>query len=197
MTCQTVDQLPRLAVCQQARSATEQGELNAGISKNIVEVDESPLPPVEVDDQDERLDYEVVISRTNEEAAINTQISADKFNGISRYEQREDSESRKAFKEIVTFQMLLNKFQYQQDREKHIQESYWRCLFFMFCWKKGLRLPSIDSCPACQRYGSTHGLVGGKLNQHFILTGIADVAIRTKVLANREFCLSLWDPGGL
>ena len=90
-------------VAHPAHSATEQGEVNAGNSENIIEVDESPLPRVEVDDQDERLDYEVVISRTNKEVvAINSQISADKPNGISRYEQRKDSESREAFKEIVT-----------------------------------------------------------------------------------------------
>jgi len=51
-------------VAHPARSATEQEEVNAGNSKNIVEVNESPLPPVEVDNQDERLDYEAVISRT-------------------------------------------------------------------------------------------------------------------------------------
>ena len=45
-------------------------------------------------------------------------------------------------------------------------------------------------------------LIGSKLNQYFILTGTADVTIRTRVLAiiftkyNQEFCLSLWDPGG-
>ena len=50
-------------VAHPARSATEQEEVNAGDSENIVE-DESPLPPVEVDNQDERLDYEAVISRT-------------------------------------------------------------------------------------------------------------------------------------
>ena len=66
-----------------------------------------------------------------------------------------------------------------------------------------MRLPSIDDCPACQRYGSTHRVVEGKLNQYFILTGTADVTIRTRVMDiiftmyNREFCLSLWDPGGL
>jgi len=67
-------------VAHPARSATEQEEVNAGDSENIVEVNESPLPPVEVDNQDERLDYEVVISRTNKEAiAINSQIAVNKF----------------------------------------------------------------------------------------------------------------------
>ena len=67
-------------VAHPARSATEQEEVNAGNSKNIVEVNESPLPPVEVDNQDEKLDYEVVISRTNKKAiAINSQIAVNKF----------------------------------------------------------------------------------------------------------------------
>ena len=60
-------------VAHPAHSATEQGEVNAGNSENIVGIDESSLPPVEVDNQGERLDYEVVISRTNKEAvAINS-----------------------------------------------------------------------------------------------------------------------------
>jgi hypothetical protein len=45
-------------------------------------------------------------------------------------------------------------------------------------------------------------LIGSKLNQYTISTRKADVTICSRVLAitftkyNREFCSSLWDPGG-
>lgn len=44
---------------------------------------------------------------------------------------------------------------YQQRREKQAQDEekpynpHWECEFFRFCWNEGMRLPTIEECPAC------------------------------------------------
>jgi hypothetical protein len=52
--------------------------------------------------------------------------------------------------------MLLDKYQWQQHRERHSQEEriqrdedHQRCPFFIFCWNEELRLPSADNYPEC------------------------------------------------
>jgi hypothetical protein len=80
-------------------------------------------------------------------------ISADELKSQSQYDQ---GQSSRGPRRTVTSQMLLNKYQCRQDRERRHQEErsqhdedHWRCPFFAFCWNKGWRLPSADSCPKC------------------------------------------------
>ena len=52
--------------------------------------------------------------------------------------------------------MLLNKFQHDREKQQHREEivrrneEHWRCPFFIYCWKEGLMLPSVDDCPECK-----------------------------------------------
>jgi hypothetical protein len=55
----------------------------------------------------------------------------------------------------VTSQMLINKFQHQQEKAKEREEwarhneGHWRCLFFKYCWEEGIKLPTAENCPEC------------------------------------------------
>jgi hypothetical protein len=51
---------------------------------------------------------------------------------------------------------MINKYQKRYDRqERQYYEDddsfdlHWNCEFFIFCWNKGMRLPSIEDCPGC------------------------------------------------
>ena len=54
--------------------------------------------------------------------------------------------------------MLLNKFQCDQERRQHREESarhhegHWRCPFFVYCWEEGLTLPTVDNYPECNGF---------------------------------------------
>jgi hypothetical protein len=56
---------------------------------------------------------------------------------------------------LVTSQMLINKFQRQQEkakeREEWVQrnEGHWRCPFFKYYWEEGIKLPTTENCPEC------------------------------------------------
>ena len=56
-------------------------------------------------------------------------------------------------KKKVTSQMLLNKLQRDQERRQYREESarrhegHWKYPFFVYCWDKGLTLPTVDNCP--------------------------------------------------
>ena len=58
----------------------------------------------------------------------------------------------------VTSQMLLNKFQRDQERRQYREEvarhheGHWRCPFFVYCWKEGLTLPTVDNFPECNGF---------------------------------------------
>ena len=54
--------------------------------------------------------------------------------------------------------MLINKYRRQQEKEEHRQQErarrekdHWQCPFWMHYWKEGLRMPSIDNYPECNR----------------------------------------------
>src|SRR6185436_2811539 len=55
-------------------------------------------------------------------------------------------------------QMLLNKFQRDQERRQYREESarrhegHWKCPFFVYYWEEGLTLPTIDNCPECNGF---------------------------------------------
>ena len=61
-------------------------------------------------------------------------------------------------KKKVTSQMLLNKFQHDQERRQYMEESarrregHWKCPFFVYCWEEGLTLPTVDNCPECNGF---------------------------------------------
>jgi hypothetical protein len=61
-------------------------------------------------------------------------------------------------KKKVTSQMLLNKFQRDQERRQYMEESvrrhegHWRCPFFVYCWEEGLTLPTVDNCLECNGF---------------------------------------------
>lgn len=54
---------------------------------------------------------------------------------------------------------LINHYQRKRDREERNRrqqeldfDPHWECAFFQYCWERGLKLPSIHSCPACRGY---------------------------------------------
>jgi hypothetical protein len=55
----------------------------------------------------------------------------------------------------VTSQMLINKFQWRQEKAKGIEEwaqrneGHWRCPFFRYCWEEGIKLPTTENCLEC------------------------------------------------
>jgi hypothetical protein len=55
----------------------------------------------------------------------------------------------------VTSQMLINKFQRQQEKAKEKEEwarhneGNWRCPFFKYYWEEGIKLPMAKNCPEC------------------------------------------------
>ena len=57
----------------------------------------------------------------------------------------QDKEEFAAPKKKVTSQMLLYKFQRDQERRQYMEESarrhegHWRCPFFMYCWEEGTK----------------------------------------------------------
>ena len=72
-----------------------------------------------------------------------------------RCEQGEDSRRPH---QRVTSQMLINKYQHRWEKEQHRQderarreEKHWGCPFFTDCWNAGLRVPSVDDCPECNK----------------------------------------------
>jgi len=70
-------------------------------------------------------------------------------------QQREESV---APKKKVTSQMLLNKFQCDQERRQYREESarrregHWKCPFFVYCWEEGLTQLIVDNCPECNTF---------------------------------------------
>jgi hypothetical protein len=58
---------------------------------------------------------------------------------------------------LITSQMLINKFQHRQEKAKEREEwaqhneGHWRCPFFKYCWEEGMKLPTVENCPECNR----------------------------------------------
>jgi len=82
------------------------------------------------------------------------QITADEAKG----KEPQQKEKSAAPKKKVTSQMLLNKFQHDQERRQYREESarqhegHWRCPFFVYCWEEGLTLPTVDNYPECNGF---------------------------------------------
>ena len=61
-------------------------------------------------------------------------------------------------KKKATSQILLNKFQHDQERRQYKEESarrhegHWKCPFFVYYWEEGLTLPTLDNCPECNGF---------------------------------------------
>jgi hypothetical protein len=91
---------------------------------------------------------------------------------------------------LVTSQMLINKFQRQQEKAKKREdwsrrnEGHWRCPFIKYCWEEGIKLPTTKNClegngafnnsrPAAKDHCgfdnqrvSVHDRLGGKASVH-------------------------------
>lgn len=80
------------------------------------------------------------------------QISAADVKGKDR---QEECASSRAPQRWITSQGCINKYQRQQEKERHDQEmmhwheDLWRCPFFIYCRGVGSKLPSPDNCPEC------------------------------------------------
>jgi hypothetical protein len=98
-------------------------------------------------------------SLAKKSGAVNpkAQITADEVKGKEL--QEEAARSSVPWRR-VTSQMLLNKFQRDQERRQckevgaRYEKEHWKCPFFIYYWKEGLTLPSADNCPECNSQGS-------------------------------------------
>lgn len=73
-----------------------------------------------------------------------------------RVDRTDGSAHRTGTRPYQTSEGLIKK--YQRRQEEQVQgyadqdssyDPHWECEFFRFCWNKGMRLPSIQECPAC------------------------------------------------
>ena len=73
-------------------------------------------------------------------------------------EPQEKADESTTPKEKIMSQMLLNKFQHDQERRQYREEAarrhegHWRCPFFMYYWEEGLTLPTMDNCQECNDF---------------------------------------------
>jgi len=91
---------------------------------------------------------------TSQSAKESGEIMADDAKGKGPQQREESAMPKKK----VTSQMLLNKFQRDQERRQYREESarrcegHWKCPFFVYCWEEGLTLPTVDNCPECNNF---------------------------------------------
>jgi hypothetical protein len=67
----------------------------------------------------------------------------------------------------VTSQMLINKFQWWQEKAEGREEwarhneGHWRCPFFKYCWEEGIKLLMTKNYPECNRVYNNSSLSKG------------------------------------
>ena len=124
-----------------------------------MKIDGHPFPAnmVDVGKKGNALQTKMLTSQSAKESGAvdpKAQITADEAKGKGP-QQREESVVPK---KKATSQMLLNKFQRDQERRQYREESaprhegHWRCPFFVYCWEEGLTLPTVDNCPECNSF---------------------------------------------
>ena len=144
---------------EQIQSAIEQGRLKFETPKKPMKIDGHPFPANMVDVGKKRngLQTKMITSQSAKESGAvdpKAQIMADEAKG----KEPQQKEEPVAPKKKVTSQMLLNKFQRDQERRQYREESarrhegHWRCPFFVYCWEEGLTLPTVDNCPECNGF---------------------------------------------
>jgi len=145
---------------QQIQSAIEQGRLKFEAPKKPMKIDVHLFPTnmVDVGGKINALQTKVLPSQSAKEFGVvdpKAQITADEAKGKGPQEKAKEST---APKKKVTSQMLLNKFQRDQERRQHREEvaqrheGHCRCHFFVYCWEEGLTLPTADNCPECNGF---------------------------------------------
>ena len=106
-----------------------------------MKIDQDPFPAnmVDIGEKKNALQTKVLTSQSAKESGAvdpKAQVLADEFKGKKPQEEVESSVEPK---KKVTSQMLLNKFQRDQERQQyreeaaHRNEGHWRCPFFVYC----------------------------------------------------------------
>ena len=125
---------------QQIQSAIEQGRLKFETPKKPMKIDGHSFPAnmVDVGKKSNALQTKMLTSQSAKESVAvdpKAQIMADEAKG----KEPQQKEEPVAPKKKVTSQMLLNKFQHDQERRQYWEESarrregYWKCPFFVYC----------------------------------------------------------------
>ena len=141
---------------QQIQSAIEQGRLKFETPKKPMKIDGHPFPAnmVDVGKKGNALQTKVLTSQSAKESGAvdpKAQIMADEAKGKEPQQKEESAAPKKK----VTSQMLLNKFQRDQERRQYREESarrhegHWRCPFVVYCWEEGL---IMYNCPGCNSF---------------------------------------------
>ena len=112
---------------------------------------------VDVRKKENALQMKMLTSQSAKESGavdLKAQIMVDEAKGKEPQQKEESAAPRKK----VTSQILLNKFQRDQERRQYREESarrhegHWRCPFFVYCWEEGLTLPIVDNCLECNDF---------------------------------------------
>jgi len=145
---------------QQIQSAIEQGRLKFEVPKKPMKIDGHLFPTnmVDVGGKKNALQIKVLTSQSAKESGAvdpKARVLADEFKGKKPQEEVEGSVEPK--KKVMS-QMLLNKFQHDQERRQYREEAarcnegHWRCPFFVYYWEERLTLPTADNCPECNGF---------------------------------------------
>nr|CBG76432.1 OO_Ba0013J05-OO_Ba0033A15.19 [Oryza officinalis] len=113
---------------QQIQSAIEQGRIKIDEAKRPMKIEGHPFP-------------------------VNM-VRADRADGNSH---------RTGKRPHQTSEGLIKKYQrpWEEQAQDHADQDnsydpHWECEFFRFCWNEGMRLPSIQECPACNDVENSH-----------------------------------------
>jgi hypothetical protein len=143
---------------QQIQLAIEQGKLKFETptkAKKPMKIDQHPFPTNTVEMSSE--DTSCVKLLTSESAQNKgagypkVQATAADVKRKGLLLEEEDIKPRRP----VTSQMLINKFQWWQDKAKGREEwaqhneGHCRCSFFKYCWEEGIKLPKTENCLEC------------------------------------------------
>ena len=138
---------------QQIQLAIEQGRLKFETPKKPMKIDGHPFPTnmVDIGKKGNALQTKMLTSQSAKDSRAvdpKAQITVDE----AKCKEPQQKEESMVPKKKATSQILLNKFQHDQERRQYKEESarrhegHWRCPFFVYYWEEGLTLPTVDNC---------------------------------------------------
>ena len=109
---------------------------------------------------------EVLISEMAEKNASvdpQHQVTTDDAKGKGFITEGSSSRRSPRFGVVITHRRHRETWQQREDRYQRQQEErqreewnrhkdHWDCLFFIHCWERNIKLPTIQDCPECNGY---------------------------------------------
>lgn len=142
---------------QQIQTAIKQGRLKfESPKKPPMKMDQHPFPSNIVDVGSSKV--KVLTSESARRSSAvdpKAQVSIEDVKGKGRLKENRDyrmPQKRSATEALIGRYHRLNESRYEEEMQRH--EDHWRCHFFIYCWEKELKLPTVDDCPECNGYPS-------------------------------------------